>query len=313
MYYGPPDDVVPWFDHLGYKYDPSTHGVASDWALDLVAIGFQKPVQLFGHSITSMEQLQAASVQYVASYKASSGAVLYRGGSTTMMIGTKSLKHRVRARMQKTYGVTALPSVQQATDASGMQVYVGAGNSNTSSESGSPQAMSTIGDSISGATTNTGLPTKTDSIYPTGWWRQFVACFGRELLSVTRNPADVAGRVLTFTWVGILTGVLFYDLPGDASSVQRRLNLVFSNLAFLVLMPYISMSLYTADKKFYLAGEPFRLPTTSGLVAVIASILPMIPQFALVHMCGGHAACCWSRAVLLWKQSVTPGVLCHHV
>lgn len=261
MYYGPPDDVVPWFDHLGYKYDPSAHGVASDWALDLVAIGFQKPVQLFGHSITSMEQLQAASVQYVANYKASSGAVLYRGGSTTMMIGTKSLKHRVRARMQKTYGVTALPTAQQATDA-GMQVYVGAGNSNisstSSSESGSPQAMSTIGDPISGAAAksgDTGLPTKTDSIYPTGWWRQFVACFGRELLSVTRNPADVAGRVLTFTWVGILTGVLFYDLPGDATSVQRRLNLVFSNLAFLVLMPYISMSLYTADKKFYLAGN----------------------------------------------------------
>jgi hypothetical protein len=257
MYHGPPDDVVPWFDHLGYKYDPSTHGVASDWALDLVAIGFQKPVQLFGHSITSMEQLQAASVQFVANYKASSGAVLYRGGSTTMMIGTKSLKHRVRARMQKTYSVTALPSPQQAAD-TGMQVYVGTGNSNmsspSSSETGSPQAMSSIGDPISAAPTSSGLPTKTDSIYPTGWWRQFLACFGRELLSVTRNPADVAGRVLTFTWVGILTGVLFYDLPGDATSVQRRLNLVFSNLAFLVLMPYISMSLYTADKKFYLAG-----------------------------------------------------------
>jgi hypothetical protein len=59
---------------------------------------------------------------------------------------------------------------------------------------------------------------------------------------------------MTFTWVGILTGILFYNLPGDAASLQRRLNLVFSNLAFLCLMPYISMSLYTADKKFYLAG-----------------------------------------------------------
>jgi hypothetical protein len=260
MFHGAPDDLVTWFDHLGYKYDPAAHGVASDWALDLVAIGFQKPVQLYGHSITSMEQLQAASVQFVSNYKSMSGAVLYRGGSESMMIGTKSLKHRVRARMQKYSGVHPLPAAQQQP---GLQVYVGA-HSNTagsinSSEAGSPQASSVIGDPVGGplAGDAAGSPVSmlaADSVYATGWWRQLGACYGRELLAVTRNPADVAGRILTFTWVGILTGVLFYNLPGDASSLQRRLNLVYSNLAFLCLMPYISMSLYTADKKFYLAG-----------------------------------------------------------
>lgn len=258
MYFGSPDDLVPWFDHLGYKYDPATHGVASDWALDLVAIGFQKPEQLFGHMITSMEQLQSASVQFVGNYKMLSGVMLYRGGSQTMMIGTKSLKHRVRARMQKYSGVQAVQ--QQAATEPGMQVYVSASGSATStSEGGTTQASTVIGDPISGAvpgeTDGSIIKSNPESIYPTGWWRQFAACYGRELLAVTRNPADVAGRILTFTWVGLLTGILFYNLPGDSSSLQRRLNLVFSNLAFLVLMPYISMSLYTADKKFYLAGE----------------------------------------------------------
>jgi hypothetical protein len=28
----------------------------------------------------------------------------------------------------------------------------------------------------------------------------------RELLAVTRNPADVAGRMLIFAWIAVLTG-----------------------------------------------------------------------------------------------------------
>lgn len=262
MFFGAPDDMVPWFDQLGYKYDPAAHGVASDWALDLVAIGFQKPVQVFGHSITTMEELQMASVQFVASYRDVSGAVLYRGGSQSMMIGPKSLKHRVRARMQKSYGMQALPSGAQQQAEPGLQVYVGSHNGSSSGTSSASSAVGSlpgsgkivVGDPVGGASGSLVSKAASEGVYATGWWRQFGACFGRELLAVTRNPADVAGRILTFTWVGILTGVLFYNLPGDASSLQRRLNLVFSNLAFLCLMPYISMSLYTADKKFYLAG-----------------------------------------------------------
>lgn len=51
---------------------------------------------------------------------------------------------------------------------------------------------------------------KKESKYASNWWRQFVACYGREILSITRNPADVAGRTLTFTWVGLLMGLLYY-------------------------------------------------------------------------------------------------------
>jgi hypothetical protein len=42
---------------------------------------------------------------------------------------------------------------------------------------------------------------------------QYKTLFGRELLSITRNPFDVAGRTLTFAWVGILMGILYYGLP----------------------------------------------------------------------------------------------------
>jgi hypothetical protein len=93
------------------------------------------------------------------------------------------------------------------------------------------------------------------SKWATGWWRQFASCYGRELLSITRNPADVAGRTMTFAWVAILMGLLYYGMPSDATSIRGRLNMTFNILSFFCLMPYVSMSLYSADKKFYIAGK----------------------------------------------------------
>jgi hypothetical protein len=45
MYTGPTEDLTRWFTSLGYHYDPAEHGMASDWALDLVSLGFAKPQQ----------------------------------------------------------------------------------------------------------------------------------------------------------------------------------------------------------------------------------------------------------------------------
>lgn len=44
MYSGMRDGMVPWFvDHCHYTYDPGMHGLASDWVMDLVNVGFTKP------------------------------------------------------------------------------------------------------------------------------------------------------------------------------------------------------------------------------------------------------------------------------
>lgn len=44
LYFGPRESLVPWFSEvLGYDYDPQLHGVASDWVMDLVNVGFKKP------------------------------------------------------------------------------------------------------------------------------------------------------------------------------------------------------------------------------------------------------------------------------
>jgi hypothetical protein len=44
MYSGEREGIVPWFDQgCGYPYDPAMHGLASDWIMDLVNVGFTKP------------------------------------------------------------------------------------------------------------------------------------------------------------------------------------------------------------------------------------------------------------------------------
>lgn len=67
--------------------------------------------------------------------------------------------------------------------------------------------------------------------------------------------------MLTFSWVAVLVGVMFYSLDNTLASAQPRLNLIFANMCFFILMPYITMSLYTADKQFYLADSSSRSVT----------------------------------------------------
>jgi len=162
------------------------------------------------------------------------------------------------------------------------------------------------GASASSAPSDTALALETargaserQSKFASNPWRQYKTLLGRELLSITRNPFDVAGRTLTFAWVGIVMGILYYGMPVswvgkfwyrgwvcctpwlgsplpqplsnpsvsailhrsqfNASSARSRLNLVYMLLSFYCLMPYISMGLYSADKKFYLSDASSQL------------------------------------------------------
>jgi hypothetical protein len=116
MYHGLRDNLVPWFATQGYSYDPTQHGVASDWALDLVAIGFHKPKRFYGHTITSMEQLQHASNVFVSSYTTDPNLIPFQGGPENM-IGSRSLSQKVQARMQQLVGVRRATEVCTANAA----------------------------------------------------------------------------------------------------------------------------------------------------------------------------------------------------
>lgn len=97
----------------------------------------------------------------------------------------------------------------------------------------------------------------------------------REFLSVTRNPADVAGRCLIFSWLAIFVGLIYYNLSPNVDSLRARLNVLFVEPVILLLLPYVYMSLYTADKQYYIADSSAKLYHPSAYyVAKQMAVLP---------------------------------------
>jgi hypothetical protein len=242
MYSGPRDAMVEWFGARGYHYDAGMHGVASDWALDLVAIGFHKPKRFYGHTITTKEQLQSVSAAFVTRYREKAGIkndLAAPAAALTLHDQLAGLGGKLRGVMRRSSAGGALSSATAVVHA---HAVTGAGHADAPGAGEADQ-----------------LEPAAAPLWATGWWSQYSACLGRELLAVTRNPADVAGRTLTFSWVALLMGLLYFNMPMDASSLRGRLNLLFNGLVFFCLMPYVSMSLYTADKKFYIADASAKL------------------------------------------------------
>ncbi|KXZ56416.1 hypothetical protein GPECTOR_1g370 [Gonium pectorale] len=128
---------------------------------------------------------------------------------------------------------------------------------------------------------------------PPGWLRQVRALFWRELLSMTRNPADVAGRMLIFCWIALVVGIIFYGIGDYFESVRSRTDVMFIEVCVLLLLPYVYMSLYTADKQYYMADLGAKLYHPSAYyVAKVLAVLPfgvlsmLVFSFTIYGMAG---------------------------
>ncbi|GBF96283.1 ABC transporter G family [Raphidocelis subcapitata] len=277
MYTGPREGLTPWFSSLGYAYDPNLHGVSSDWALDLVAIGFAKPERFYGATMTTRDQLMAAASAFKAHYLASHGL---DGDEPNSPAAGRS--HGGRGPFASSGG-GAPPPAGQGGSGIARALCCGAGGAarggglpvvGSHTSLSSLEAAGPFGGSRPPSAAGVGLG-DVASKFATSAPRQCRTLLGRELLSITRNPFDVAGRTLTFVWVGIIMGALYYGTPFTATSARNRLNLIYMLLSFYCLMPYISMGLYTADKKFYLSDASSQLYRPGAYyVAKIAAITP---------------------------------------
>jgi hypothetical protein len=65
MYHGPRSGISAWFASLGYQ---RLHGEESDWLLDLVATGFDKPQQLYGNALMASADIAAAAQAFLKHY-----------------------------------------------------------------------------------------------------------------------------------------------------------------------------------------------------------------------------------------------------
>jgi hypothetical protein len=170
--------------------------------------------QLYNEEQQQQQQQQAGSTAQAHL----PGGPLSRGGSLELAARNQSENKQQQgshSELQQNQGVAEQQEQQQGSDHSSAAAVE---SSPTGSSSSSPA-------------------------YRTSWLQQYRALTWRECVKVTRNPADVAGRLLTFTWVALLVGLIYYDLPTDAGSIRQRLNLLFATLCFFVLMPFVNMSL----------------------------------------------------------------------
>ncbi|KAI8470836.1 MAG: hypothetical protein J3K34DRAFT_521019 [Monoraphidium minutum] len=110
------------------------------------------------------------------------------------------------------------------------------------------------------------------------FYTQFRALLRREMLATMRNPADVAGRMLLFAWVGVFCGLVFWRLGAGLDGLRGRVNLLFVESLQFMLLPYVYMSLYAADRRHFTADMSARLYTPGPYYA--AKTLAVLP-FAL--------------------------------
>jgi len=123
-----------------------------------------------------------------------------------------------------------------------------------------------------------------------GWWIQFKTLLARELLVTMRNPADVAGRMLLFTWVGAFCGLVFWRLGDGLDAARNRVNILFIIVQLFMLLPYVYMSLYAADRRHFTADISGRLYTPGPYyLAKTLGVLPFALANVLVRVpCFGH-------------------------
>ena len=291
LYFGRPEDARAWFgDALGYDYDLGRDGAVSDWMMDLVSVGFAKPPDYAGRSMACVADVVAAYRAFQRERPPVTDAVL-RTVSTLPASGMKSLA--AHTTVSVTAAVAAARATSSAAGGlgggnggGGASLTGGAGPfaaraATTDGVGVATRLSSTAGGLDLRVTAGGGAPPRpsidrarsdalaeaaakspkavTDRLqwasgrYAASWWTQFRTLFKRAVLAQLRNPTDATSRLLLATWVGMLGGLVFFNLPVGPEAVQKRLAVLFFTLLLFELVPFCYMSFYVEDRRFFAA------------------------------------------------------------
>ena len=260
LYFGPPDAAVGWFDKsLGYPYQASRDGAASDWLMDLVSVGFAKPDDVAARSMSSRADVAAAASAFTA--RGGAGSAAFGGGGQDAAEDAALVAAAAR-------GGTRPP---RPSSAAGTSLV--------------PAAALTEADTKARAAARARLSGR----YPASYWTQFRVLFHRSVLAQLRNPTDVTSRLMLSCWVGTFAGLVFVALErGASSSVFQRLAVLFFTMMTFQLLPFCYMSLYVADRAFYAADVAAGL--YHPLAYYVANSLASAPFVVLNTLIGGFAS-----------------------
>eukprot|EP00884_Botryococcus_braunii_P013823 jgi/Botrbrau1/22441/Bobra.0091s0043.1 len=268
MYFGPPGEVTAWFQGtLGFDYDPAIDGSISDWVMDLVSVGFAKPEPYAARSMTTVAEVQDAAAKFA---------------KNATLPGMSSVP--------STASETKLVDAEKGKEASSGDDDPYGGVGDFEGAYGLYGTPDTTGGAVAGPIVAKGKPARTrmQSKFAVGFFRQFQVLFVRAFVAQTRNPADVASRLLMSCWVGLIAGLSFINLPDNVPAVFQRLTMLFFIMNQFELLPFCYMSFYVADRKFFAADVAAGL--YHPLAYYLANSISAIP-FTLLNTMAGSFTC----------------------
>jgi len=239
-------------------------------------VGFSKPESLFGKMMNTLEELDAAADAFIEKYLVDSAVYDATGQLTPTQ---RQLPMSQRALDVAHDGTASEHAITVSSDGGAADATVlprDQEESSTAVVSGSKQQprQSWFGGRVD---------EQSDVRQSAGWFKQCRVLLWRELLSVTRNPADVAGRCLIFTWLAVFVGLIFYNLPVTVDGLRARMNVLFVEPVILLLLPYVYMSLFTSDKQYFIQDASAKLYRPSAYyVAKQLAVLPFAVLNALL-------------------------------
>ena len=275
LYFGRPEDARAWFgDALGYDYELGRDGAVSDWMMDLVSVGFAKPPDYAGRSMACVADVVAAYRAFQRERPPVTDAVL-RTVSTLPASGMKSLAAHTTVSVTAAVAAarashsaaggpalatspssTAFAGRAATTDGVGARSSAGAAPVDLRVSAGGLDRLRS--DALAEVAAKSPKAV-TDRLqwasgrYAASWWTQFRTLFKRAVLAQLRNPTDATSRLLLATWVGMLGGLVFFNLPVGPEAVQKRLAVLFFTLLLFELVPFCYMSFYVEDRRFFAA------------------------------------------------------------
>ncbi|KAG1665475.1 hypothetical protein FOA52_007607 [Chlamydomonas sp. UWO 241] len=265
IYSGSRAGLVPWLTtSLGYgPYDPQRHGAASDWVMDLVNTGFRKPEKYFGRTMLSAGDLAVAADAFLARYttqQQQQQQAWEQGGQQQQVLEQEQQQQQqqeVQEQQQEQQQETQKWQQQQQQETQQQPL---------AQSQSQRHGLATL--------SCCGAPHPEDQ--PPTWLQQFRTLAWRELLLSTRNPADVAGRTIIFTWVGIVIGLVFWSDGGsEVQAIRTNTYALFAEVTAFVLLPFVYIGMYTSDKKYFVADSAAGLYHASAYYA--AKVVVALP------------------------------------
>lgn len=140
--------------------------------------------------------------------------------------------------------------------------------------------------------------------------QQFLVLYKREAITALRNPADVAGRMLLFTVLGVVSNFIVVDAKSDAGSISQRIVWLFAQGFFYLVIPYTFLSLFVADKRSLMEDQSSKTFSLAPYYAAKhCAVVPSNALIALVFQSIAYGMLGFRHNVLSYLQSTSCAIV----